>query len=160
MGLNLLQILFPGDEWNYIITEADVDWRHPQLATECELIIIARLSDFTLGNHFASLPQCILEWIAISSSRGMDPLLSIGLDFAFITPFSVLVFSQVEQLSWLQMVVVGLERPKLQLVASQSPSAHSHAQCALASQDSPWIKHIPRLLLVETRPSPNQELLA
>ena len=38
---------------------------------------------------------------------------------------------------WVQMVVVGLERPKLQLVASQSPSAHSHAQCALASQDSP-----------------------
>ena len=92
--------------------------------------------------------------------QGEDPLLSTGLDFSFITPFSALAFSQVGQLLWLQMVVVGLERPKLQLVASQSPSAHSHAQCALASQDSPWIKHIPRLLLVETRPSPNQELLA
>ena len=81
----------------------------------------------------------ILEWVAISSSRGMDPLLSIGLDFSFITLFSALAFSQVEQLSWLQMVVVGLERPKLQLVASQShfPSAHSSKQCALASQDSP-----------------------
>ena len=91
-----------------------------------------------LGSSVHGIIQArILEWIAISSSRGMDPLLSIGLDFSFITPFSVLVFSQVEQLSWLQMVVVGLERPKLQLVASQSPSAHSHAQCALASQDSP-----------------------
>lgn len=28
---------------------------HPQLATEYELIIIAQYSDFSLGNHFASM---------------------------------------------------------------------------------------------------------
>ena len=84
----------------------------------------------------------------MSSSRGMDPFLSIGSDFFFITPFSVLAFSRVEQLSGSQMVVVGLERPRLQLVASSSrfPSAPSSEQFALgveSTEENTW-EHLER----------------